>query len=109
MFIPELFEIVNIQNARMRGSWTFVSVDETLYPYRRKIRIKYYNPLKPAKYGLLYRGLCDAVVLYAYFMLPCNGKPDSPDNEYYIAGTDEYTKYFVNNFLRYNKLTRRIT
>ena len=50
----------------MRGSWTFVSVDETLYPYRRKIRIKYYNPLKPAKYGLLYRGLCDAVVPYAY-------------------------------------------
>ena len=39
----------------MRGPSTFVSVDETLYPYRRKIGIKQCNPVKPAMYGLLYR------------------------------------------------------
>ena len=38
--------------------------------------------------------------------LPNNGKPDSPDKKY-ITGTDEYTKYLVNNFLRCNKLKGR--
>ena len=42
-----------------------------------------------------------------YFTLPYNGKPDSPDNEYSITGTDEYTKYLVNNLMRCNKLTGR--
>ena len=45
--------------------------------------------------------------IYTYFTVPHNGKPDSPDNEYYVTGTDEYTKYLVNNFLRYNKLKGR--
>ena len=85
----------------------FVSVDETLYPYRGKTRIKQYNLSKPATYGLLYRSLSYAEVPYTYFTLPHNGKPDSPDNEYYVTRTDEHTKYLVNNFLRYNKLTGR--
>ena len=34
-------------------------------------------------------------------------KPDSNDNKYYATGTHEYTKYLVNNFLSYNKLTGR--
>ena len=105
--IREFFESVNVQNAKMRGPSTFVSVDETLYPYRGKIGLKQYNPSKPAKYGLLYRSLCDAVVPYTYYTLPYNGKPDSPDNEFYVTGTDEYTKYLVTNFLRYNKLSGR--
>ena len=91
----------------MRGPLTFVSVDETLYPYRRKIGIKQCNPVKPAMYGLLYRSLCYAEVPYTYFTLRYNGKSDSPDNEYYIRGADEYTKYLVNKFLRYNKLKGR--
>ena len=77
----------------MLGPSTFVSVDKTLYPYRGKIGIKQYNPLKPAKYGLLYRNLCDAEVPCIYFMLPYNGKPYCPDNEYKVTGTDEYTRY----------------
>ena len=40
-------------------------------------------------------------------MLPCNNKPCSPDNEYYVTGADEYTKYLVKSFLRYSKLTGR--
>ena len=36
----------------MHGPSTFVSVPETFYPYRGKIRINQYNPSKPAKYGL---------------------------------------------------------
>ena len=41
----EVFGSVNVQNARMRDPSTFVSVDETLYPYSGKIGIKKYNPL----------------------------------------------------------------
>ena len=40
----EAFGSVNVQNARMRDPSTFVSVDETLYPYSGKIGIKKYNP-----------------------------------------------------------------
>ena len=39
-------------HARMHRLSTFVSVDETFYPYHGKIRINQYNPSKPAKYGL---------------------------------------------------------
>ena len=103
----EFFESVNVQNARTRDPSTFVSVDETLYPYRMKIGIKQCNTSKHAKYRLLYRRLCDAEVPYTYLTLPYSGKPDSSDNEYYVTGIDEYTKYLVNSFLRYNKLTGR--
>ena len=41
-------------------------------------------------------------------MLPYNSKADSCDNEYYVTGSDEYTKYLVNYFLRHNKLTGHI-
>ena len=40
----EAFGSVNVQNARMRDPSTFVSVDETLYPYSGKNEIKKYNP-----------------------------------------------------------------
>ena len=56
---------------------------------------------------MLYRSLSDADVPYTYFTLSYNGKPDSPDNEYYVTGTDEYLRYLVNNFLSNNKLTGR--
>ena len=56
---------------------------------------------------MLYRSLSDAEVPYSYFTLSYNGKPDSPDNEYYVTGTDEYLKYLVNNFLSNNKFTGR--
>ena len=56
---------------------------------------------------MLYRSLSDADVPYTYFTLSYNGKPDSPDNEYCVTGTDEYLKYLVNNFLSNNKLTGR--
>ena len=50
--IREFFEEVNVQNAEMRGTSAFLSVDETLYPYRDRIGVKQYNSAKPAKYGL---------------------------------------------------------
>ena len=55
---------------------------------------------------LLYRSLCDAEVPCTCFTLRYNDKHDSPDNEYNVRGTDEYTKYLVKKFRRY-KLTGR--
>ena len=81
--------------------------DETLYPYRGHIGFKKYNPQKPAKYGLLYRSLCDSTVTYTYFSLAYAGKPEVVGGngaKFYITGTDEYTKYLVNGLSRYTSI-----
>ena len=105
--IRDFFEEVNKRNAKMRRPSAYLAIDETLYPYRGHIGFKQYNPSKPAKYGLLYRSLCDASIPYTYFTLPYAGKPDEMCEEsmkYYVTGTDEYTKYLVNNFSNYNSI-----
>ena len=37
-------------------------------------------------------------------MLPYNGNPDIPDKEYYVTGTNNYTRYLVNNLCTCNNL-----
>ena len=49
-----LYEEVNVQNAKNKTSSTYTSIDERLYLYCGKKKIKQ-NPSKPAKYGLFYR------------------------------------------------------
>ena len=97
----EIFEAMNSRNASMRCPSALLAVDETLYPYRGHIGFKQYNPQKPAKYGLLYRSLCDSTVTYTYFSLAYAGKPEVVGGngaKFYITGTDEYTKHLVNGF-----------
>ena len=87
--------MMNDRNAKCRYPFAFLAVDETLYPYRGHIG---YNANKPAKYGLLYRIVCDTSVLHTYNSLPYAGKPQDLSGDasrYYISGTDEYTKYLV--------------
>ena len=72
----------------------YLAIDETLYPYRGSIKLRQYNPNKPAKYGLLYRSISDSTIPYTYFTLPYAGKPEAP-NQYYVTGTDKYTEYLV--------------
>ena len=63
------------------------------------------NPSKPAKYGLLYRSLCDAKVPYTYSTLPYARKPEVIGaNDYYVTCCDEYSKWLVNNFQIYGTL-----
>ena len=50
------------------------AIDETLYPYRGQIRFTRYNPSKPAKFGLLWRALCDTIVQCTNFSLAYAGK-----------------------------------
>ena len=84
-----------------------LAIDETLYPYRGCIGFKQYNPSKPAKNGLLCRSLCDSTTTYTYFTLAYAGKPESTDGpaaKYCLTGTEEYTKYLVNEFSAYNSI-----
>ena len=106
--IREFFMKINESNGRCRNPLPYVSVDETLYPYRGRIGMKQYNPSKPAKYGLLYRSFCDAKVPYTYSTLPYAGKPEViRANDYYVTGCNEYTKWLVNNFQIYGTLQGR--
>ena len=78
---------MNKNNGRCRKPSPFVSVDETLYSCRERIGMKQYNPLKPAKYGLLYQRLCDAKLPYMYSTLPYAEKPEMIGaSDYYVKG-----------------------
>ena len=106
--IREFLMKINQSNGRCRNPLPYVSVDETLYPYRGRIDMKQYNPSKPAKYGLLYGSLCDAKVPYMYSTLPYAGKLEViVANNYYVTSCDEYMKWLVNNFQIYGILQGR--
>ena len=92
--IRDIFEGFNHNCAKARVPSEYLAIDETLYPYRGSIKLRQYNPNKPAKYGLLYRSILDSTIPYTYFTLPYAGKPEAP-NQYYVTGTDKYTEYFV--------------
>ena len=96
----EFFEAVNCSFLKLRKPSVHLAIDETLYPYRGRIGFKQYNPSKPAKYGLLFRSLCDSALQYMYFCLPYAGKPNGQPNEFYVTKTDEYTKYLVNGAIK---------
>ena len=57
--IREFFMKMNKSNRRCRNPLPYVTVDETLYPYCRRIGMKQYNP-SAQKYGLLYQSLQSA-------------------------------------------------
>ena len=91
----------------MRYPTPQLGFDVILYPYRGCIGFKQYNPSKPAKYSLLYRSPRDSTTTYTYFTLVYAGKPEStggPAANYCLTGTDEYTKYLVNEVSAYNSI-----
>ena len=55
---------------------------------------------------MLYRSLCDSLVQHTYFTLPYAGKPEDLNeaSKFYITGTDEYSKYLVENFTWFNSI-----
>ena len=105
-YFRDFFEKINENNAKARYPSPYLATDETLYPYRGHINFKQYNPSKPAKYGMLYRSLCDSSVQYTYFTLPYASKPEhlNEASKFYITGTDKYSKYLVENFNRFNSI-----
>ena len=56
---------------------------------------------------MLYHSLCDSSVQNTYFTLPYAGKSEDLNNEaskFYITGTNEYSKYLVENFNCFNSI-----
>ena len=54
--------------------------------------------------------MCDASIPYTYFSLPYAGKPEDRDEgnpllKYYVAGTDDYSKYLVQGFCNHNDIS----
>ena len=65
-----------MNNTKHRIPSRYLSVDETLYPYRGHIGMKQYILSKPVKCGILYRRLCDAKLPYTYYTLTYAGRPE---------------------------------
>ena len=99
-----VFESLNKRNAKLRVPSEYLTIDETLFPYRGRIGLKNYNPSKPARYGLLVISICGATLPYTYSSLPYAGKPESP-NSFYVPGTDQKTMYLVNNLSKFTDLS----
>ena len=96
----KFFKDINNTFLKLRLPSAHVAIDEILYPYRAGIGFRQYNPKKPAKFGLLFRSLRESAVQYTYFSLPSAGKPEGTADDFYITGTDNYTKYLVDNAIR---------
>ena len=75
----------------------YLATDDTLHAHRGMVKLKQYNPNKPAKYGLLYRSISDSVVPYAFFTLLYARKPEIEGSKFYVTGTDEYSVYLADN------------
>ena len=105
--VREMFELMNVGKAKCRYPSPMLSVDETLYPYHGAIGFKQYSPHKPAKYGLLFKSLCDSTTTYIYYTLPYAGKPEVAEGDaakYYVTGTEAYTQYLVNEISNYSSI-----
>ena len=100
----DLFELFNDNCSRYLTPNTFMSLDETLYPMRHQIVFKEYNPDKPAKYGMLFKSINSAGLLYLHHTVVYASKPQIEPSMYYNKGTASYVKSLVNglsNFTRW--------
>ena len=79
---------------------TYLSLDETLYPTRVGVAFRQCNKDKPAKYGLLFRSINSAKVLYTYTSIFFAGKPVDKPGPHYIQTMDDIVKYLVNSLTR---------
>ena len=48
------FESFNVNCTTLHIPSEYFAIDKTLYGYRGMVKLKQYNPSKPAKYGLLH-------------------------------------------------------
>ena len=61
----------------------------------------------PSKYGLLYRSISESTLPRTYFTLSYCSKVDSGESQYYVTGTDEYTRRLPNNLSDYTKFKEK--
>ena len=75
----------------------YLSIDETLYSTRVGVAFGRYNKNKPAKCGLLFRGINSAEMPYTYLSTLYAGKPPGESNEHYLTCTDDIVKHLVSS------------
>ena len=71
--LRKIFESFNVNCTTLSIPSEYLAIDETLYAYRGMVKLKQYNPIKIAKYGILYQSISDSVVPYMYFTLRIQG------------------------------------
>ena len=60
-----------------------------------------------SKYGLLYRSISDSTLPCTYFTLSYCSKVDSGESQYYATGTDESTRYLLNNLCDFTEFREK--
>ena len=78
----------------------YLSLDETIYRTRVGAAFRQYNKGKPATYGLLFRSINSAEVLYTYTSIIYVVKPVDKSSPYYAQIMDHIVKYLVNSLTR---------
>ena len=85
----------------------YISLDETLYPARKQVNLKQYNPEKLAKHGILFKSLNCARYSYTHQTHEYSGKPAQAPNEFCIQGTANSIKFLVQKLSMYHSLAGR--
>jgi hypothetical protein len=93
--IRHLFEVIVDRWASPIIPDEYLTIDETLYNLYNQVQFKVYNKGKPQKYGVNFKSLNSVSYPYTYCSHVYAGKPVDTPNQFYLSGTDNYTKYLV--------------
>ena len=95
--IRDLFKYFDRNCEKAMHPDLYLSLDETLYPTGFGAPFRQNNKEKPAKYGLLFRSINSAEVLYTYIFVTYARKPVDKPGPYYVKETDDVVKYLVSS------------
>ena len=93
--IRYMFEVIVDRWSRPIIPDEHITIDETLYNLYTQVQFKVYNKGKPQKYGVNFKSLNAVSYPYTYTNHVYAGKPVGCPNQFYLSGTDNYTKYLV--------------
>ena len=96
----KIFEIFNYNCERVAVPDGYLTLDETLYPMRSKLSFKQFNPLKPTKYGMLFRSINSSRFPFTYTTSVYAGRPvNYPLNncKFYVYGVKQTVKSLIKN------------
>jgi len=87
LLFRKVFELFNDNCSRALQCGPEICVDETLYANRgRGFDFRQFLPLKPSRYGFLFKSLGDSINAYIYRSDIYAGRPAKEPTDYYIQG-----------------------
>ena len=95
--IIRFVELIIIRRALLYVNWCFIF----------QVAFKVYNKSKPQKYGVLFKSINAVEYPYTFVAHCYAGSPEGKPNQFYVKGTDEYTKYLVKRLAEEVPLTGR--